>query len=89
MKRLLYVFVGIMALTACSVRNDHSQKQAAEWTEPADVKPNDSLTEVNPEDSAAWLDEETFDIPEIPDEASTEVDQKAMEDYDRMFKGKE
>ena len=33
--------------------------------------------------------EETFDIPEIPDEASTEVDQKAMEDYDRMFKGKE
>lgn len=89
MKRLLYIAVGIIVLAACSVRNDHSQRQAAEWTAPVDTATNDSVIAVNPEDSAAWLDEETFDIPEIPDEASTEVDEQAMEDYERMFKGKE
>lgn len=89
MKRLLYAAIGLVILTACSVRNDHSQIQAGEWTDPDSVATNDTMIVINPDDSAAWLEEETFDIPEIPDEASTEVDEKAMEDYERMFKGKE
>lgn len=89
MKRLLYAAIGLVILTACSVRNDHSQIQAGEWTDPDSVGTNDTMIVINPDDSAAWLEEETFDIPEIPDEASTEVDEKAMEDYERMFKGKE
>ena len=89
MKRLLYAAIGLVILTACSVRNDHSQKQAEEWTDQDSIVTNDTMIVVNPEDSAAWLEEEVFDIPEIPDEASTEVDEKAMEDYNRMFKGKE
>ena len=89
MKRLLYATLGLMILAACSVRNDHSQIQAGEWTDPDSVVTNDTMIVINPDDSAAWLEEETFDIPEIPDEASTEVDEKAMEDYERMFKGKE
>ena len=89
MKRLLCATIGLVILTACSVRNDHSQIQAGEWTDPDSVVTNDTMIVINPDDSAAWLEEETFDIPEIPDEASTEVDEKAMEDYERMFKGKE
>ena len=89
MKRLLCAAIGLVILTACSVRNDHSQIQAGEWTDPDSVVTNDTMIVINPDDSAAWLEEETFDIPEIPDEASTEVDEKAMEDYERMFKGKE
>ena len=89
MKRLLCATIGLVILAACSVRNDHSQKQAGEWTDPDSVVTNDTMIVINPEDTAAWLEEETFDIPEIPDEASTEVDEKAMEDYERMFKGKE
>ena len=89
MKRLLYAAIGLVILTACSVRNDHSQIQAGEWTDPDSVVTNDTMIVINPEDTAAWLEEETFDIPEIPDEASTEVDEMAMEDYERMFKGKE
>ena len=89
MKRLLYIAIGLVILTACSVRNDHSQIQAGEWTEPDSVVTNDTMVVINPEDTAAWLDEEVFDIPDIPEEASTDVDEKAMEDYDRMFKGKE
>lgn len=89
MKRLLYIAIGLVILTACSVRNDHSQIQAGEWIEPDSVVTNDTMVVINPEDTAAWLDEEVFDIPEIPEEASTDVDEKAMEDYDRMFKGKE
>ena len=89
MKRLLYAAIGLVILTACSVRNDHSQIQAGEWTDPDSVVTNGTMIVINPDDSAAWLEEETFDIPEIPDEASTEVDEKAMEDYERMFKGKE
>ena len=89
MKRLLYAAIGLVILTACSVRNDHSQKQAEEWTEPDSVVTNDTMIVINSDDSVAWLEEEVFDIPEIPDEASTEVDEKAMEDYNRMFKGKE
>lgn len=89
MKRLLYAAIGFVILTACSVRNDHSQIQAGEWTEPDSVVTNDTMAVINPEDTAAWLDEEVFDIPDIPEEASTDVDEKAMEDYDRMFKGKE
>ena len=89
MKRLLCATIGLVILAACSVRNDHSQKQAEEWTDPAHVATNDTMAVINPEDTAAWLEEEVFDIPEIPDEASTEVDEKAMEDYERMFKGKE
>lgn len=89
MKRLLYAAIGLVILTACSVRNDHSQIQAGEWTEPDSVVTNDTMVVINPEDTAAWLDEEVFDIPDIPEEASTDVDEKAMEDYDRMFKGKE
>lgn len=89
MKRLLYAAIWLVILTACSVRNDHSQIQAGEWTDPDSVVTNDTMIVINPEDTAAWLEEETFDIPEIPDEASTEVDEKAMEDYERMFKGKE
>ena len=44
---------------------------------------------INPEDTASWLEEEVIDVPEIPEEASSEVDEKAMEDYERMFQGKE
>ncbi len=89
MKRLLYAAIGLVIVTACSVRNDHSQKQAEEWTDPDSIVTNDTMIVINPDDSTAWLEEEVFDIPEIPDEASTEVDEKAMEDYERMFKGKE
>ena len=89
MKRLLYAAIGLVILTACSVRNDHSQIQAGEWTDPDSVVTNDTMIVINPDDSAAWLEEETFDIPEIPDESSTEADEKAMADYERMFKGNE
>jgi transaldolase len=89
MKRLLYTAIGLVLLTACSIRNDHSQKQATEWEDADSVATNDTMIVINPEDTTAWLEEEVFDIPEIPDEASTEVDEKAMEDYERMFKGKE
>ena len=89
MKRLLYAAIGLVILTACSVRNDHSQIQAGEWTDPDSVVTNDTMIVINPDDSAAWLEEETFDLPEIPEEASTEGDEKAMEDYGRMVKGKE
>ena len=89
MKRLLYAAIGLVIVTACSVRNDHSQKQAEEWTDPDSIVTNDTMIVINPDDSTAWLEEEVIDIPEIPEEASTEVDEKAMEDYDRMFKGKE
>jgi hypothetical protein len=44
---------------------------------------------INPEDTASWLEGEVIDVPEIPEEAATEVDEKAMEDYERMFQGKE
>jgi len=53
------------------------------------VPPVDSVIAINPEDTASWLEEEVIDVPEIPEEASSEVDEKAMEDYERMFQGKE
>ena len=77
MKKLLFAAIGLVALTACSVRSDHSQKQAGQYAEPDSV------------DTASWLEEEVIDVPEIPEEASSEVDEKAMEDYERMFQGKE
>ena len=85
MKKLLFVAIGLVALSACSVRSDHSQKQAGQYAEP----PVDSVIAINPEDTASWLEEEVIDVPEIPEEASSEVDEKAMEDYERMFQGKE
>ena len=84
MKKLLFAAIGLVALTACSVRSDHSQKQAGQYAEPVD-----SVIAINPEDTASWLEEEVIDVPEIPEEASSEVDEKAMEDYERMFQGKE
>lgn len=89
MKKLLFAAIGLVALTACSVRSDHSQKQAGQYAEPDSVPPVDSVIAINPEDTASWLEEEVIDVPEIPEEASSEVDEKAMEDYERMFKGKE
>ena len=73
MKKLLFAAIGLVALTACSVRSDHSQKQAGQYAEPDSVPPVDSVIAINPEDTASWL----------------EVDEKAMEDYERMFQGKE
>ena len=89
MKKLLFAAIGLVALTACSVRSDHSQKQAGQYAEPDSVITVDSVIAINPEDTVSWLEEEVIDVPEIPEEASSEVDEKAMEDYERMFKGKE
>ena len=89
MKKLLFTAIGLVALTACSVRSDHSQKQAGQYAEPDSVITVDSVIAINPEDTVSWLEEEVIDVPEIPEEASSEVDEKAMEDYERMFKGKE
>ena len=89
MKKLLFTAIGLVALTACSVRSDHSQKQAGQYAEPDSVITVDSVIAINPEDTVSWLEEEVIDVPEIPEEASSEVDEKAMEDYERMFQGKE
>ena len=89
MKKLLFAAIGLVALTACSVRSDHSQKQAGQYADPDSVVIVDTVIAPNPEDTASWLEEEAIDIPEIPEEASSEVDEKAMEDYERMFQGKE
>ena len=50
MKKLLFAAIGLVALTACSVRSDHSQKQAGQYAEPDSVPPVDSVIAINPED---------------------------------------
>ena len=51
MKKLLFVAIGLVALSACSVRSDHSQKQAGQYAEPDSVPPVDSVIAINPEDT--------------------------------------
>ena len=48
MKKLLFVAIGLVALSACSVRSDHSQKQAGQYAEPDSVPPVDSVIAINP-----------------------------------------
>ena len=51
MKKLLFAAIGLVALTACSVRSDHSQKQAGQYAEQDSVPPVDSVTAINPQDT--------------------------------------
>ena len=44
MKKLLFTAIGLVALAACSVRSDHSQKQAGQYAEPDSVPPVELLT---------------------------------------------
>lgn len=87
MKKLVFVFVVLLALCACNrfrVRHDHS-KQMQQVRLPVDTARKDYVDEEKADDS--WEDEELIVLPKDPEhgKAPANVD----EELERMMKGED